>query len=436
MRPLRLALAPFAASVLAASVLALTSGCNEPPSNAGVTYHKDIAPLFAEQCVSCHQDGGIAPFPLVTYEDAAANAEAAAIFTKARLMPPMTVDASGDCRTFEGARWLDDDEIALIEEWANSGAPEGSPPDVPLEIAPPDTLDDANLFVEMAAPYTPQGTEEFPNDDYRCFFLNGPEADAYVNGFEIVPGVEEEVHHMLLFSLLSPGAEQIAEDLENADDRPGWECFSTPVDDDVLLVAGWAPGTNVLRYPEGTGLFVPGGRKLVMQIHYNLLAGAQPDVTALKLRTTPAVTMEAALVPIAQTDLVLEPGLPEAKVELSQPLAGLSEDLLIHGVFPHMHTLGSTLKFNLQPLGDNDPEDAFCMADVPRWDFHWQQLFFYEQSVVVTPADVLKLECTYNTTSRTERVFWGEGTQDEMCLVFAYVTRAQGGPLAELFDDF
>jgi hypothetical protein len=415
--------------------LAVLLGCE--PAAVGVTYHKDIAPLFAEQCVQCHQDGGIAPFSLVTYADAAANADAAAIFTKARLMPPMTVDASGACRTYEDARWLEDEEIALIEEWANAGAPEGEAPDVPLEIPPVDALTDANLFVEMAEAYTPHGNEEFPNDDYRCFFLNGPEADAYVNGFEIVAGQPQEVHHMLLLSLQSPGAEEQAQALEDADDQPGWECFSTPIDEDITLIAGWAPGTNVMRYPEGTGLFVPGGRKMIMQIHYNLIAGpGVPDVTALKLRTVPAVAKEGAMFPIVDTNMTLPAGENATKFSFKQPLVGLPEDLQVHGVFPHMHQMGKQLRFDLQPLGDDNPDNAFCMADVPLWDFHWQQLFLYEDPIVVTPADVLKVECTYDTSARDGPTFWGEGTQDEMCLVFVYVTRANGGPLSELVDDF
>jgi hypothetical protein len=75
------------------------------------------------------------------------------------------------------------------------------------------------------------------------------------------------------------------------------------------------------------------------------------------------------------------------------------------------------------------PEDKLCMADVWRWDFHWQQLALYQDPLFVTPSDVLELRCTYDTTSRDAVTTWGEGTGDEMCLVFVYVTLAQGGPL-------
>lgn len=408
------------------------AGCPEAEA-AGPTYHRDIAPLFADQCVSCHQDGGIAPFPLVTYDDAKVNADAAAIFVAARLMPPSNIDASGSCRTYRDARWLTDAQIAMVEAWAAAGAPEGTPPEVPFAVTPPDSLDDANFFVEMAEPYTPKGSEEHPNDDYRCFFLNGPEADSYVTGFEIVPGQPQEVHHMLLYSLLTDETEATAQALEDEHEGPGWDCFSTPGDSDVNLVAGWAPGRNVVRYPEETGLRVPGGRRMVMQIHYNLLAGTPvPDVTSLKLRMAPSVSREAAMAPVADNDLVVPPGEANAQYSFSVPLAGLAEDLDVYGVFPHMHTLGKSLYFDLSPLGSTNPDDNFCMTDVPRWDFNWQETTFYEEPVRVTPADVLNVSCTFDTTSRDEPVTWGEGTQDEMCLVFVYVTRASGGPIDEI----
>jgi len=65
--------------------------------------------------------------------------------------------------------------------------------------------------------------------------------------------------------------------------------------------------------------------------------------------------------------------------------------------------------------------DGTCMVDVPNWDFNWQGAFFYE-----TPIDLanntFRLDCTYNTMERDSVVTWGDGTLDEMCLSFFYVT--------------
>ncbi|WP_434428065.1 hypothetical protein [Nannocystis pusilla] len=81
------------------------------------------------------------------------------------------------------------------------------------------------------------------------------------------------------------------------------------------------------------------------------------------------------------------------------------------GLFPHMHTLGRTLE-----LGRTGPSGAGCLVRVPRWDFHWQRLYFYDQPVRLDPADLLTLRCSYDTRSRDEVTRWGEGTQDEMCV--------------------
>src|SRR5690242_1104511 len=41
----------------------------EPPS-VRPTFHEDIAPLLQAHCQHCHTKGGLAPFPLLTFEDA------------------------------------------------------------------------------------------------------------------------------------------------------------------------------------------------------------------------------------------------------------------------------------------------------------------------------------------------------------------------------
>jgi hypothetical protein len=62
------------------------------------------------------------------------------------------------------------------------------------------------------------------------------------------------------------------------------------------------------------------------------------------------------------------------------------------------------------------------LIGIPAWDFHWQQMYFYAQPVPVDPYERLQLSCIWdNPTPRTVR--WGEGTGDEMCLAYLYVTR-------------
>ncbi|MBM4374822.1 MAG: cytochrome c [Deltaproteobacteria bacterium] len=81
---------------------------------AGPTYHEHIAPILAEHCVSCHESGGIGPFPLDNYGDAASVAALIKKLTGNRTMPPFLADNSGECHTFDGARWLSDAELATL----------------------------------------------------------------------------------------------------------------------------------------------------------------------------------------------------------------------------------------------------------------------------------------------------------------------------------
>ncbi len=401
--------------------------------DAAITYHGAVAPLMRDHCVACHQADGIGPFALTNFNEVAAYADAIATVTKARMMPPSPIDASGKCQTFQGARWMTDAEIDVLQRWANAGAPEGTAPEQALALPAVDTLNDATVVLEMGAPYTPKSTNaDFPNDDYRCFVMENPSAaTAFMQGFEIFPGNPSEVHHMLLFSIVDQQGE---DEVRALDSGEGWECFSSPFDSHSNFIAAWAPGTNVMRYPKDTGLYVAGGRPFVMQIHYNLLAGARPDLTSVALKTVPTVANEAAVAPIAKPEtLQLAPGERDVHSGFSLPLVGISDDLLVHGVFPHMHTLGTTLNLSVRPIGaDVGSPDEECLVDVWRWDFHWQQFAMYQEPIVLRASDSVTIDCGYDTTGRNQPITWGEGTQDEMCLAFVYVTRVSGGALAGL----
>src|SRR4051812_14102483 len=53
-----------------------------------LTYCKDIAPIFVQQCATCHRPGQAAPFSLLSYEDVEKRARQIAEVTASRYMPP------------------------------------------------------------------------------------------------------------------------------------------------------------------------------------------------------------------------------------------------------------------------------------------------------------------------------------------------------------
>jgi hypothetical protein len=157
---------------------------------------------------------------------------------------------------------------------------------------------------------------------------------------------------------------------------------------------------------------------MVMQVHYNLEPGALPDQTAIDLELADSVGKEAFLTAVADPDLYLPPGEQMIITTNTLDVPNFLGPYKVWSVFPHMHTLGQTLKVELERAGGSD-----CMLDVPHWDFEWQQFFNYDgPPKAVLGGDSIRVTCGFNTTSRTEATTWGEGTMDEMCLAFLYTT--------------
>src|SRR6476660_745495 len=126
------ALVATAAAVLAAP-FALSAAPAAVP--AEVTFTKHIAPILQRSCENCHRPDGVAPMPLVTYEDvrpwARAIKQRTSIGPKAGVMPPWYVEKNLGIQQFHNDPSLSDEEIATIAKWADSGAPRGNPAEMP-----------------------------------------------------------------------------------------------------------------------------------------------------------------------------------------------------------------------------------------------------------------------------------------------------------------
>lgn len=93
-----------------------------------VTFDREIIRLFDTHCVSCHHDGGMA-FSLATYNDARPWAKAIGEEVLERRMPPWgAVKGFGDFRNDQG---LTAEQLELIVDWEEGGAPEGEDKNLP-----------------------------------------------------------------------------------------------------------------------------------------------------------------------------------------------------------------------------------------------------------------------------------------------------------------
>ena len=93
-----------------------------------VTFDREIVRLFNSHCISCHRSGGQA-FSLATYEEARPWAKAIGEEVLRRRMPPWgAVKGFGDFRDDQG---LTPEQLELIVDWEEGGAPEGDAKDIP-----------------------------------------------------------------------------------------------------------------------------------------------------------------------------------------------------------------------------------------------------------------------------------------------------------------
>ena len=431
--------------LLVASGVAALGGCESEKSSpmtgtGAVTFWKDVAPIYNQKCVRCHQEGGIAPFRLDNFADAKAHAAQALAEVTAGTMPPYFMVHDGSCGSFHDEAALSDSEKSVIASWVNGGQTEGTP----VSLTPPGRPSLTGAVDVQTPSFSPvaQGGTLAAFDEYRCFLMDPPiAADSYLTGYDVTPGDPAVVHHLLAF-VVDPqrparGGKTNAAVMQALDDespdRLGWPCFGAA--GEGVAVTGvpvtWAPGQGVVEYPAGMGVPIRKTDKLVVQMHYNLAdvgASGRTDSTAVHLRFAATVSRHLAfLLPDPFLDSLGNPTpdtLPPQKASTKYVWTLGGRDVGIEGVpsvdlvavMPHMHGRGVSQQLRLGPANNMS-----CAANLAHWDFHWQEFYFYKTRPQITPDTAIEVTCEYNTMRDVEPVLPGWGTRNEMCLTVMMV---------------
>jgi peroxiredoxin len=385
-----------------------------------VTYAGHVARVLQDNCVGCHRRGQVAPFTLESYEQARRWAKEIKAYTQARLMPPWKPEPGFGDFIFE--KRMSDDEVALIRRWVDDGTPQGDEADLP---PPPRftsewALGKPDLVVEMPEEYTLGAEGE---DDYRHFIIpTNFDKDVYVEAVDVRPGNPRVVHHVLVYVDKSGQARE----LDKADPGPGYSRFGGPGFEVVSTLGGWAPGTTVVRAPEGTGQWLPKGGDIVLQVHYYRTGKVEKDRTRVALYFSKAPKPVRIFTGAAHTeDIAIPAGAKRHEVkaewELKRPVYAL-------GVFPHMHLLGKEMKVTAHlPDGKVLP-----LIWVKNWDFKWQTGYRFKEALFLPKGTVIKSVAYYDNSADNPNnphkppklVTYGEKTTDEMCIAFVSVVGA------------
>lgn len=394
------------------------------------TWAEDIAPIFYKNCTHCHHEGGIAPFELLTYEQAVSYSNLLHEAVEHREMPPWP--ANPDYRHFKDETYLSDDEIQAIIDWLHFGMDAGDldeAPDPPFYGQNGSLLDTIDYVVAIE-PYQLQ----YNVDEYRWFVIptNFPDT-VYISHIEVIPGLENVVHHADISYDMS-GLSMI-NDL--ADPLPGFN-GNTGGPSINYYINAWQPGGNIATYPDNWGIAVPPGADFVIEIHYGPGGVGMIDSTKMHLQfinnptdvrpvrvgwllyDSPPVLLDGPLV-IPANEVV-------SFHQRSNPLA---QDMSLISICPHMHFLGKSYKvWAIEPSGDTIP-----LIDIPHWDFHWQRYYEFPQILKLPAGTVLESEGWYDNTVNNHdnpsdppvTVYRGSQTEDEMFLCYFIFAPYQEG---------
>ena len=361
-------------------------------SENNVTFTKDVAPIFYNNCTGCHRPGEIAPMSLLTYNDARPWAKSIREKVANREMPPWHADAKyGEWRN---DRRISQEAINTILAWVNNGAKEGDPKDLPpmpeyipgWRIGKPDQT--------FSAPEQSVPAEGVVDYQYLTVPTNIKE-DRWITSAEIRSSAHAVVHHVIVF-VQEPGATSRLQ---------------------AKLLVGFAPGEDPTVFRPGYGRKIPAGSNLLFQIHYTPNGTPAKDVTTVGLIYAKTPVQNTIVTrPILQTAFEIPAGHPNYEVKSSFTL---NESAHLYSFMPHMHLRGKDFEYKaVFPDGTSR-----ILLSVPRYDFSWQTYYVLKDPIAVPKGT--RIECVAhfdNSTNNkynpdpTKAVKWGDQTWEEMMI--------------------
>jgi mono/diheme cytochrome c family protein len=188
-------------SIIPFALFAICSASNAQPADE-LVYNGEIGRLINENCVVCHQEGGIGPMQFETYEQVRPWAPLIQYKVANREMPPYAYDEHIGIQDLIGDWRLDQDEIDKIVAWAENGAPLGDPERAlpPADLRDPDEWNFARELgqPDLVIPSVPVDIPANGNDLWHNHIVaTGLSEDRCIRAIQVKPRGDAHavVHH-------------------------------------------------------------------------------------------------------------------------------------------------------------------------------------------------------------------------------------------------
>ena len=374
-----------------------------PDGTKGVkilTFTEDIAPIIRQNCITCHHEGGGAPFPLTNYREVVKRLRFIKEVTQTRYMPPWKADPH--YRSFANERGLTEKEINLIQTWSEQGTQKG---EGDLSI-----IDPAEVKAKLTAFYDDELSMSKPhivpgdNSDLFVFygiFFERSESHP-IEAIEFIPGNRKVVHHanISFYSLnksIDLGGKRALSVLLDLDNPKHVALFNIP-QQNHLYATGWVPGASPMQFPEGIGFDLPKNGFLLLGIHYAPTAIEEEDLSSIKIRYAKkpirnkiqAITIGSSGIGEFDKSLDIAPNeIKTLTVSLNIP-----RDIYLFSANPHMHLLGR--KFEAHAISPNG--ESIPLVRIKDWDFNWQEFYQFKEPLKIEAGSTIHATGTFDNT--------------------------------------
>lgn len=376
------------------------------PERSVPSYVADVAPVLAEQCATCHRDGGVAPFAMDGHAMVQGWSPMIREVLMTRRMPPGQID--GHIGEFINSRLVDDSDIRNIISWVEAGAPRDGTIDPLAELSWPETKwahGEPDLVLDIPATTVPAtGNGVFVDVEVH---FDMPE-DRFVRGSQILAGERSVLHHTVN-RLDFPG--------ERARFGGGGFGESDPIKAEI---APYIPGFVADLNPENTGGLIKAGSVLHLNMHYTpngreVTDRSQVGVWFYPKDEEPEANMTSICACVfPDTWSTIPPHDPA--FEQSQSIT-IAEDAHIYEFTPHMHFRGKYMRFYAD-YPDGSREE---LINVANYNYNWQLAYTYKEPKFVPGGTVITAVAAWDNSAQNpanpnpdRAVDWGNESWDEM----------------------
>ncbi|WP_423925995.1 hypothetical protein [Candidatus Palauibacter sp.] len=420
-----------ALGALSAAVPANAQENGQENGHAEVTFNRDVMPILQANCQECHQEGSIAPMPLLTYRDAYRWASGIRDKVSNRIMPPWHLDPTVGIQEFRNDRSLSSDEIGTILAWIDGGRVEGDPADLP----PPAEFPDPNewrLIDEFGEPDLVIASEPYTLEAvtmdkwFRPVTPSGLTEPRWVKAIEIKPAGNDArtiTHHVLAFLQQDEEESPMSAGIVEASTRGG-------AMGGAGLFMEWAVGKDGEIFPEGAGKIMLPDSRIRWEVHMHAM-GKRVEDSYVELgvwfypkgeeprNRTRLMFCNAS----GPTGLDIPPG----EVAVTQDFRTLRWPARLENFQPHMHMRGKAM--SLEAIYPDGRKELINQVDNFQWNWHINYIYEDDAAPLLPAGTTLVITAWHDNTPENPNnpdpeqwVDWGDRTVDEMAHLWVDVT--------------